>query len=68
MNQREKLISDLIHGLFPGLITMLNISEYNCEIVFKDGDVVILDMAHDIFPWLESFRRFIFNLSEDSIK
>ena len=59
MNQKEKLISDLIHCLFPGLIAMLNIREYACEIVFKDGDVVILDIGHDIIPRLSSFRDFI---------
>ena len=65
MNQKEKLISDLIHYLFPGVVSMLNISEYDCEIVFTDGDVVILEMDNDITPWLSSLRGIICALKGD---
>lgn len=65
MNQKEKIISNLIHYLFPGVITMLSISDYGCEIVFKDGDVVILDIGNDIIPWLNAFRHFICTIKGD---
>lgn len=65
MDQKENLISGLIHYLFPGAIAMLNIDYYDCEIVFKDGDVVILDMDDDIIPLLSSFRGIICHLKGD---
>lgn len=65
MNQKEKLISDLLYYLFPGDIAILNISDYNCEIVFEDGDMVILDIDNDIIPWLNIFRRVIRALKDD---
>lgn len=65
MNQKEKLISDLIYYLFPGGIAMLNIDEYDCEIAFKDGDIVILEIENDILPWLNTFGHFICTLKCD---
>lgn len=65
MNQKEKLISDLLYYLFPGSIARINIDEYDCEIVFIDGDMVILAIDNDIIPWLNIFRSFIRALKDD---
>ena len=65
MNQKEKLISDLLYYLFPGSIGRINIDEYDCEIIFKGGDMVILDIEYDIIPWINTFRRFICVLKGD---